>query len=177
MKVKKGVKPPAWSITNVQFADILFFIAKKSDLQAMPDKENMKKFLTNKRKYELLEASLREGTVLPGDLWKELGNYLGLEQREEEPLAGSVPVTGGLLEQQLQPAFGNQATKGTSQQDFDLASMVPGRLPHLAASELLAGTPDAGEVARRVRGGLSQPSMLTNPAVCELLELKVNYKM
>jgi hypothetical protein len=32
-------------------------------------------------------------------------------------------------------------------------------------------------VARRVRGGLSQPSMLTNPAVCELLELKVNYKM
>ncbi len=53
--------------------------------------------------------------------------------------------------------------------------MVPDRLPHLAASELLAGTPDAGEVARRVQGGLSQPSMLTNPAVCELLELKVNY--
>jgi hypothetical protein len=160
----------------VQFANILFFIAKKSELQALPDKENMKKFLTDKRKYEVLEASLREGTLLPGDLWEELGSYLGLEQRE--PLVASVPTTGGLLEQQeQQPALSSQATKGMDQLDFDLASMVPGRLPHLAASELLAGTPDAGEVARRVRGGLSQPSMLTNPAVCELLELKVNYNI
>ena len=135
----------------------------------MPDKENIKKFLTNKRKYELLEASLQEGTLLPRDLWEELGSYLGLEQRE--PLVASVLTTSSLLEQ---PALSSQVTKGMDQLEFDLASMVPDRLPHLAASELLAGTPDASEVARLVRGGLSQPSMLTNPAVCELLELKVN---
>jgi hypothetical protein len=174
-KTKKGVKPPAGSITNEQYCDIIFFIVKKAELQEEPDKSKVKMFLTDKRRYKLLEASLREGALQPGDLWKELGNYLGLEQRE--PLVASVPTTCSLLGQQQQPALSSQATKGMDQLDFDLASMVPGRLPHLAAGELLAGTPDAGEVARRVRGGFSQPSMLTNPAVCELLELKVNYKI
>jgi hypothetical protein len=187
-QAKKGVKPPAGCITNVQYCDLIFFIVKKTELQEEADKAKVKMFLTDKRRYKHLETSLGEGTRLPGDPWKELGSYLGLEQREEEPLAGSVPITGGLLEQQTlqhlpshsrqdhdMPApLPDQAAMAQDQLDSHLARMVPSEVPHLAASELLAGTPDAAEVARRVRGGCSLPSTLTNPAVCELLALKVN---
>jgi hypothetical protein len=186
--VKKGVNPPAGSITNEQYCDIIFFIVKKAELQEEPDKSKVKMFLTDKRRYEHLETSLGEGALLPGDLWKELGYYLGLEQRELP--AGSVHTTDGLLEQQtlqhlpsnssqdhdVPASLPGQAVMVQAQLDSHLARMVPSELPHLAASELLAGTPDAAEVARRVRGGCSLPSTLTHPAVCELLALKVNRK-
>ena len=189
-QAKKGVKPPEGSITNAEYCDIIFFIVKKADLQAVPDKKKVKMFLTDKRRYELLDTCLGEGTMLPGDTWKELGSYLGLEQREEQPLTGSVPSADGLLErqalqqlpshssldQELPASLPSQASMVQIQLDFHLAGMVPSELPHLATTELLAGTPDASEVARRVRGGLSLPSVLTNSVVCELLALKVNHK-
>jgi hypothetical protein len=80
-KTKKTTEvPPTTSITNAQYCKAVYYAMKKSELLDDPNCSKVKMFLTNKKKYEDIQASPEKGDLLPGDRWEALGTYLQVEQ-------------------------------------------------------------------------------------------------
>ena len=171
-KTKKTTEvPPTTSITNAQYCKAVYYAMKKSELLDDPNCSKVKMFLTNKKKYEDIQASPEKGDLLPGDRWEALGTYLQLEQGplvvEGQEL---LPVAASHAREQVEQVVQHlpDETVMKQQQSASLAAR-PLDLPHLAAAGLFFS--NLPEVAAKVKCGEFRPAVLTNNIMLELVQV------
>jgi hypothetical protein len=167
-RAKQAMEPPPGGITNAECSSVMFYVAKKAELQHEPNKNNVKKFLEDRRRYEELEKALQEGSLQPSDRWDALGVFLNIDI-EERPM--EQVVVQQLPDDSIQAGplvGGGVASDASVPRELETQPVLP--LPHLEAAGL-CGEPT--EVAAMLEAGLLTPPVLTGGLVHELALLKL----